>query len=282
MDSTYSKFRKQGYAVIENFLSENDAEILKKEMKKLVHDMNPYEHRTVFKTGDSQVGDDYFMTSGDKIRYFFEEKSFNERGELIVSKQQALNKVGHALHWLHPDFKRVTFNEKVKSVAKNLGLIEPKVAMSMYIFKHPEVASEVPPHQDATFLYTSPQNLIGFWIALEDATIENGCLWFIPESHKGPLARRMVRSLDGKGIKYTSSDPHYPKEQFVPVPVKKGSLVLIHGLAVHKSGINSTDQSRDIYTFHIIESHKTDYSSENWLLPTVELPFPPLYSTNSL
>lgn len=42
-------------------------------------------------------------------------------------------------------------------------------------------------HQDATFLYTTPVNLIGIWIALEDCTVNNGCLWFLPKSHKGTL-----------------------------------------------------------------------------------------------
>lgn len=42
----------------------------------------------------------------------------------------------------------------------------------------------VTPHQDATFLYTEPLGrVMGMWIALEDATINNGCLWFIPGSH---------------------------------------------------------------------------------------------------
>lgn len=43
----------------------------------------------------------------------------------------------------------------------------------------------VVPHQDATFLNTTPMKLYGLWIALEDATLENGCLWFMPGSHKG-------------------------------------------------------------------------------------------------
>lgn len=43
----------------------------------------------------------------------------------------------------------------------------------------------VMPHQDATFLYTEPLGqVMGVWIALEDATLDNGCLWFIPGSHR--------------------------------------------------------------------------------------------------
>lgn len=41
----------------------------------------------------------------------------------------------------------------------------------------------VVPHQDGTFLFNEPLKIMGVWIALEDATIENGCLWFIPGSH---------------------------------------------------------------------------------------------------
>lgn len=42
----------------------------------------------------------------------------------------------------------------------------------------------VSPHQDATFLYTEPLGrVLGLWIAMEDAMLENGCLWFIPGSH---------------------------------------------------------------------------------------------------
>lgn len=42
----------------------------------------------------------------------------------------------------------------------------------------------VSPHQDGTYLFNEPLKIMGVWIALEDATLENGCLWFIPGSHK--------------------------------------------------------------------------------------------------
>lgn len=49
---------------------------------------------------------------------------------------------------------------------------------------YPGGLAAVSPHQDASFLYTEPLGrVLGLWIALEDATLENGCLWFIPGSH---------------------------------------------------------------------------------------------------
>ena len=42
----------------------------------------------------------------------------------------------------------------------------------MYIFKQPKIGGEVVCHQDSTFLYTEPESAVGFWVAIEDATIE--------------------------------------------------------------------------------------------------------------
>jgi phytanoyl-CoA hydroxylase len=54
----------------------------------------------------------------------------------------------------------------------------------MYIFKQPGIGGEVGCHQDATFLYTDPITVTGFWFAIEDATLENGCLWAAPGGHR--------------------------------------------------------------------------------------------------
>jgi hypothetical protein len=55
----------------------------------------------------------------------------------------------------------------------------------MSFLQQPGIGGEVIPHQDNTFLYTDPPSVVAFWVALEDATKENGCLWALPESHKG-------------------------------------------------------------------------------------------------
>ena len=52
----------------------------------------------------------------------------------------------------------------------------------MYIFKQPRIGDKVIPHQDGSYLYTEPLKVVGIWIALEDCTLENGCLQFIPGS----------------------------------------------------------------------------------------------------
>lgn len=47
----------------------------------------------------------------------------------------------------------------------------------------------VTPHQDSTFLYTDPPTAVGLWFPLVDVTLDNGCLWFIPGSHKSNSSR---------------------------------------------------------------------------------------------
>lgn len=66
-------------------------------------------------------------------------------------------------------------------------------------------------------------------------------------------------------LTYDKPEVKYSQNQFVACPVKKGSLVIIHGLVVHQSDWNKSDKSRFAYTFHIMESENIKYSPENWL-----------------
>ncbi|XP_034167222.2 phytanoyl-CoA dioxygenase domain-containing protein 1 isoform X1 [Pangasianodon hypophthalmus] len=281
------KYREDGYLVLEGFFSPEECEALRERMSEIVQQMDVPAHcRTQFSTDHdeqlkSQGNADYFITSGDKVRFFFEKGVFDENGEFTVPRERSLNKIGHALHAHEPLFKSITHSPNIQNLARKLGLINPVVLQSMYIFKQPGIGGEVTPHQDATFLYTEPLGqVMGVWIALEDATLENGCLWFIPGSHRNGITRRMVRNPKGTFplTDFIGREQNYDESLFVPAPVKKGGVVLIHGEVVHRSAENTSDASRHVYTFHIMESEKTSWSPENWLQPTEELPFPSLYT----
>ncbi|XP_029922041.1 phytanoyl-CoA dioxygenase domain-containing protein 1 isoform X1 [Myripristis murdjan] len=288
-DRDVQKYQEDGYVILDGLLTSQECDELRHRMAEIVEQMDVPDHcRTTFSTyheeqlkTQMQGNADYFITSGDKIRFFFEKGVFDDKGEFIVPRERSLNKVGHALHAYEPLYKKVTHSPKIQGIAKKLGLKSPVVTQSMYIFKQPGIGGEVTPHQDATFLYTEPLGrVIGLWIALEDATVNNGCLWFIPGSQNSGITRRMVRTPKGTFplTDFIGTEKTYDEDKFVAAPVRKGGVVLIHGEVVHRSAQNTSADSRHVYTFHIMESQSTKWSPDNWLQPTEELPFPLLYT----
>ncbi|CEP09665.1 hypothetical protein [Parasitella parasitica] len=233
---------------------------------------------TQFSTGTNDkkhIGDKYFLESGDKIHYFFEEGAFDDNGNLKMPKERAINKIGHGLHILDPTFKQFSINDKISQMTRQLGFKSPQLLQSMLIFKQPYIGGLVPPHQDSSFLYTEPVSAVGFWFALEDCTEQNGCLWFVPGSHLNtPINKRFVRNPQGSGTIFVDNGENIPidESKYIKCEVKAGSLVLIHGSVVHKSAPNFSDISRFIYTFHCIEGEAV-YPKDNWLQPLDGTPF---------
>ncbi|KAI0036856.1 phytanoyl-CoA dioxygenase [Vararia minispora EC-137] len=278
------QFRKNGYLVIPGFLSEDQTMSLLQRSKELLRDFDLKNHPlTEFRTSEDQhVGDDYFLTSGDKIRFFLEEGVVDENGNLTREKEMAVNKVGHALHKLDPAFRRVTLeNQKVNAVVRDLQFHhDPLALQSMVIFKQPQIGGEVCEHNDSTFLYTDPPTALGFWMPLEECTPDNGALSFLPGSHlTAPIHKRFVRLPEGGTGFENLMDPAAaaalkPEGKYIMECCKPGDLVLIHGAVLHKSERNLSSKTRYAYTFHMIESAPyARYDEKNWLQPTPEMPF---------
>jgi phytanoyl-CoA hydroxylase len=259
------RFNAEGLLVLKDFVSSAECDHLRKRAEQMVREFDPSGLISIFSTHEqSRVADEYFLNSGDKIRFFFEEHAFNSDGTLKQPKEQSINKIGHALHDLEPVFERFSRSTKIKELVTDLGMEDPLLLQSMYIFKQPGIGGEVTCHQDSTFLYTEPMNIIGFWFALEDARIDNGCLWAIPGGHRQGLKSRWVRSKDG-GMKFEVYDESlWPENELIPLEVSKGTLILLHGLLPHKSYENKSLHSRHAYTLHVI-SGRVHYSPDNWL-----------------
>ncbi|XP_014369840.2 phytanoyl-CoA dioxygenase domain-containing protein 1 [Papilio machaon] len=287
-DSIRHQFEQDGYVVLEDFLRGPECDELVEAGIELTKQAAEIDPKPIFSTVDpeqAQHKDAYFMESNDKISYFFEADAVDSDGKLKVEPSISLNKVGHALHLLHPIFRCYTYSERVKRVCRELGLVDPAVVQSMYIYKNPGIGGEVIAHQDSTYLYTEPIPPVGFWIALQDVTVQNGCLWISPGSHKSGIHRRLIRNPDKdskQALIYDRPAPVYPQSSFTAVPVPKGTCILLHGNVVHKSAPNKSDKSRHAYTFHAIEKHQNTYSPDNWLQEGPNAPFVNIYTTSQL
>ena len=91
-------------------------------------------------------------------------------------------------------------------------------------------------HQDEDYIPTRDRSLIGVWIALDDATVENGCLWIIPGSNKpGVLWKQEWHADQRFDCAFVSRGFPYTKKDEIPVEVKKGTVVLFNGYTLHRS-----------------------------------------------
>jgi phytanoyl-CoA hydroxylase len=278
-DDQIESYHRDGFLVIEGFASAESCAALRRRALEIVNEWEPTTARTIFTTEQQdRVSNREFLSSGSTTWCFFEEEAFDSGGRLRQAKDLSINKIGHAMHDLDPVFEHFTYTPELAAVAADIGLADALALQSMYIFKQPSIGGEVGCHQDATFLYTDPMTVTGFWFAIEDATLENGCLWAAPGGHRnGGLRQVFKRSgdlSDDAGTIFEQLDPTplpTPPDELVPLPVPAGSLVLLHGLLPHWSGPNRSPRSRHAYSVHCISAAAV-YPDWNWLHRPADMP----------
>jgi phytanoyl-CoA hydroxylase len=261
----YEQFNKDGYLVLKDFYTSEQCDAVMKRGEELSNSYDFKGHPSVFQTNEqTRTSDDYFLNSGDAICYFFEKDAFDEQGKLKNDLFHSLNKIGHALHDLDPVFEKFSRSPQLKKLAAELKLDNYVVIQSMLILKHAKIGGVVDVHQDSTFLYTEPNSCIGFWFALEDATIENGCLWAKPGGHNTTLRSWFKRKPSGGTEMQIFDDEPLSMEDMIPLEVKKGTCIVLHGLLPHYSLPNTSGKSRQAYAIHTIDT-TAKYPEENWL-----------------
>jgi ectoine hydroxylase-related dioxygenase (phytanoyl-CoA dioxygenase family) len=128
-------------------------------------------------------------------------------------------------------------------VAITTRLLGPDVDLywNQSVFKQPEGEKEFPWHQDDGYTPVSPSPYLTLWLALNDATPENGCISVLPGSHKRGLLPHKSSPIGL--VCHESDDP----DQGVQVPVKGGSMAVFWSLTAHKSGVNRSQGPRKAY-----------------------------------
>ncbi len=263
--SLRAQFEAEGFVVIPGFLPKAHCAQLRTQAEALVAGFDLGEIETTFDTIDeAHARDRWFLDSGAAIRPFLEPE--RDRGGA-----RRVNKLGHALHELDPQFRALCNHPDLARVVQTLAPdMEPLLLQSMVIFKPPRVGGVVPPHQDSTYLYTEPNSVIGLWLALDDASGANGCLEVLPGAHREGLRKRYRRRGDETWTEVLDARP-WPREGWRALPAEVGTLVAFDGLLPHRSAPNRSASPRCAFTLHAIDA-RAEYPDDNWLRRPTHMP----------
>ncbi|MEM6820646.1 MAG: phytanoyl-CoA dioxygenase family protein [Verrucomicrobiota bacterium] len=170
----------------------------------------------------------------------------------------------HHPHKMSPLFKEALAFPELTSVLTQLIGNNVKAMQSMLFLK----ASGKPGqawHQDEDFIPTRDRSLTGAWIALDDATVENGCLWVVSGSHKpGVLWPQKVHNDSRFDCTRESYNFPWQHEDSIPVEVKKGSIVFFNGYTLHRSLPNRAESG---YRRSLVNHYMSAESFLPWRKP---------------
>lgn len=143
------------------------------------------------------------------------------------------------MHLASPELQAVATDRRwAPIVLPLLGTGDARLYWEQSVAKPPQARTELPWHQDNGYTPLIPEEYVTCWLALDDAELENGCLWVIPGSHRhGTQAHR-----NGAGPFRVGHEG--PDADGVPVPVGRGSVLVFSSLLMHRSGPNTTDRPR--------------------------------------
>lgn len=226
-DEQVATFHEQGYLVVENVFDDAD-------LQPPIDDINAHIDREARR-----------LVAEGKLPEDFAEHDFEHRLAKITehTDEVAVGMWDGRMHG--PGFFKLITNPKLLDVAESL-CGEELIASSVYRLR-PKVPSHaksaVPWHQDSAYFepYCDKALVLTVWLPLVDATQENGCLWVIPESHKGATVPHHSRP----GKPYLAIDEaDLPDGQAVCCPVPRGGVLLLTNRTVHVSFENNTDRVR--------------------------------------
>jgi len=158
----------------------------------------------------------------------------------------------------NPHFHR----EAVKALARDprlTALVEQilgcgvSVYFSQIFFKAPEGGGPKPAHQDNHYFGpTDIEGVVTAWIALDDATLENGCLYFGDGTNQGPVYAHFAP--EGEPYNLQLPPAILDKQPMTPAPVRKGGISFHHGNTFHQSGPNHSTQWRRACALHFVRN----------------------------
>jgi len=214
-DDQIKDFKKNGYLVLPDFFSHQEMNDLAESIENFVND---------------------------------HEGRMKERKEKdLVSRADEILFTDHIAEQ-SPEVMEFVKKEKLTSLVNQFINTDLTLYWNQSVYKKPEVKKDFPWHQDNGYAPVEPEEYITCWIALEDATIENGCIWVLPGSHKQGTVPHKETPI--------GMQCYFGDQPGTPVPLKKGGMVVFSSLLFHRSGPNVTkDQIRKAFIVQYTPAH---------------------------
>jgi phytanoyl-CoA hydroxylase len=147
------------------------------------------------------------------------------------------------------------------------ALIGPDIKLfGSQCFMKPPGGIQKPYHQDSAYFTIEPRELVTCWTALDDATLDNGCLWVVPGSHQIGLLDHDQPWHVGDRVDMQVRDEQIDYTSEVSNELTAGSCSFHHSMLLHRSGPNQTENSRRGLAIHYMSSRS------RWTHPTQEQP----------
>ncbi len=218
------QYRQQGYFTVDGLFTAGEVESVRSEITKIVR-----------RYPNGPAGLVEFEPSV--------ESGENAPEEVELRVRKLSNVVRHNIF-----FRKLAFHPMMAAVAT--ALLGPDVVLlqSIMLLKPPHIGSAKVWHQDNAYFRRDPNHIAGFWVACDDATVENGCMHVIPGSHtRGILEHGGFKNEYG-----TLKAPSF--EEAVAVPLKAGDALIFHGELLHGSPPNNTAARRRSMQYHYASS----------------------------
>ena len=244
-------YRRDGYAVIPNLLTQAEVADVRANLSRLVAEADEFGCHP----------------SGCRLGFEAGFASDSPDRELHIRKYQD---PGVTV----PFFWELMRHRRILAIVEALIGANPQLAQSMALVKPPEIGSPKHWHQDVPYFHlTATQGMVGVWIALDDATVANGCMQVIPGSHHlGPVAHT-------EGFNGLQLDPvacNYLAPAVRPVPMAAGSALIFDGYLFHFTAANTTSERRRALQNHYVPSTTMIANGKTGRLFDLSSPTPPL------
>ena len=217
-------FREQGFLVVEGLLGDDDVEAIRSDAIKLCRGEYKSENLHPVPNAESDTA--------------------------ALSRYLCI----HQPHHISPVMREYLAHPAVSRALARLVAPDVKCMQSMLFIKPPRFPGQAW-HQDEVYIPTRDRSLTGAWYALDDATVENGCMWVLPGSHRNGYL--YPQRLHGRPEEFDSARESYgfDDREEIPVACRAGAVVFFNGYLLHRSRKNRSDRFRRVLVNHYMNAY---------------------------